>query len=62
MLTSKIFSWQERWGKNNPIFEPREIGNTGFKMPPIMEKEEFDQLWEQVRGGQKISINNFIEG
>ena len=49
-------------GKNNPIFEPREIGNTGFKMPPIMEKEEFDQLWEQVRGGQKISINNFIEG
>jgi hypothetical protein len=49
-------------GKNDPIFESKEIGNTGFKMPPIMDREEFDKLWEQVKGGQKISINNFIEG
>lgn len=49
-------------GKNDPIFEPKEIGITGFKMPAILDKEEFDKLWEMVKNGQKISINTFIEG
>ena len=45
---------------NDSIFKPKEIGASGSFMPPIMELEEGQKLYDFVAQGNKLTINNFI--
>ena len=45
---------------NDSIFKPKEIGATGSFMPPIMELEEGQKLYDFVAKGNKLTINNFM--
>ena len=45
---------------NDSIFKPKEIGASGSFMPPIMEMEEGQKLYDFVAAGNKLTINNFL--
>lgn len=56
----EIFLARQLYANETPIFKPKEIGNSGSYMPPLLKEEQVMKMYDSVRSGERITINSFI--